>query len=99
MYGDTVLQTLIETALAKNYDMLTAMARIDESRATAGYSKADIYPSLNYGVGGSKLNLDNSQANDLGISQRDLFTEWGCCHGNLTSGEGRDMEIVRPRQN
>jgi len=77
VYGDTVLQTLIETALAKNYDMLTAMARIDESRATAGYSKADIYPSLNYGVGGSKLNLDNSQANDLGISQRDLFYGMG----------------------
>lgn len=77
VYQDPVLQSLIQTALKQNYDALTAMAKIDESRAAAGYSKADIYPSLNYAAGASALNLNNQQANDLGIQQRDLFYGMG----------------------
>lgn len=77
VYQDPVLQSLITTALKQNYDVLTAMAKIDESRAAAGYSKADIYPSLNYTAGASKLNLDNSSANELGIQQRDVFYGFG----------------------
>lgn len=73
VYQDTVLQTLITTALKQNYDVLSAMAKIDESRAAAGFAKADIFPSLGYSAGASALNLNNSQANDLGISQRDLY--------------------------
>jgi len=77
VYHDSALQTLIRTALKQNYDLLTAMAKIDESRAAAGVSKADIYPSLNYSAGASALNLNNQQANDLGIQQRDLFYGFG----------------------
>jgi multidrug efflux system outer membrane protein len=77
VYQDPVLQSLIQTALKQNYDVLTAMAKIDESRAAAGFSKADIYPSLNYTAGASALNLNNQQANDLGIQQRDLFYGMG----------------------
>ncbi len=77
VYQDPALQSLIQTALQKNYDLLSAMAKIDESRAAAGYSKADIYPSLSYTAGASALNLNNQQANDLGIQQRDLFYGMG----------------------
>lgn len=77
IYQDNALQSLITTALKQNYDLLTAMAKIDESRAAAGVSKADIYPSLNYSAGASALNLNNQQANDLGIQQRDLFYGFG----------------------
>jgi multidrug efflux system outer membrane protein len=77
VYQDPVLQSLVQTALKQNYDVLTAMAKIDESRSAAGYSKADIYPSLNYTAGASALNLNNQQANDLGIQQRDLFYGMG----------------------
>lgn len=73
IYQDPALQSLITTALKQNYDMLTAMAKIDESRAAAGVAKADILPSLNYSAGASAINLNNQQANDLGIQQRDLF--------------------------
>jgi len=73
VYKDNVLQSLISTALKQNYDLLTAMAKIDESRAAAGVSKADILPSLGYSIGASALNLNNQQANDLGIQQRDFF--------------------------
>jgi multidrug efflux system outer membrane protein len=77
VYEDTVLQSLIRTALKQNFDVLTALAKIDESRAVAGYSKADIYPTLSYSAGASALNLNNQQANDLGIQQRDLFYGFG----------------------
>lgn len=77
VYQDPALQSLIQTALKQNYDLLTAMAKIDESRAAAGYSKADIYPSLGYSAGASALNLNNQQANDLGIQQRDLYYGMG----------------------
>ncbi len=96
VYQDPVLQSLISTALKQNYDMLTAMAKIDESRAAAGYTKADIFPSLNYAAGASAINLNNQQANELGIQQRDLFYGlgvlsweldiWGKArHGNRSS--------------
>ena len=73
VYQDPTLQSLMTTALKQNYDVLTAMAKINEAGAAAGYSKADLFPSLSYSAGASVLNLDNSQANDLGITQRDLF--------------------------
>jgi multidrug efflux system outer membrane protein len=73
VYQDPVLQSLIEKAVKQNYDVLMAMAKIDESRATAGFSKSDIFPSLSYAAGASATNLNNQQANDLGIQQRDLF--------------------------
>ena len=73
VYQDPVLQSLVSTALKQNYDMLTTMAKIDEAGAAAGYSKADLFPSLSYSAGASVLNLNNSQANELGIQQRDLY--------------------------
>jgi len=73
VYGDPVLQSLISTALKQNYDMLSAMAKIDESRAAAGYTNADIYPRLGYAAGASNINVTNQEANDLGIQQRDLY--------------------------
>lgn len=73
VYQDPVLQELIRKALKQNYDVLTAMAKIDESRAAAGFAKADLYPSLGYAAGASSINLNNQQANDLGIQQRDLY--------------------------
>jgi multidrug efflux system outer membrane protein len=53
------------------------MARIDESRAAAGYAKADLFPNLGYSAGASVLNLNNQQANDLGIQQRDMYYGMG----------------------
>ena len=73
VYQDPALQSLIEKSLKQNYDVLMAMAKIDESRASAGFAKSDIFPSLGYAVGASATNLNNQQANDLGIQQRDLY--------------------------
>ena len=56
VYKDTVLQSLIRTALAENKDMQIAASRILESQAVVGYHKADMYPSFDYSATGSVMN-------------------------------------------
>ncbi len=53
LFEDPVLQDLIETALANNRDLRTAVARIDEAAATLGIVRADLYPRVYYGGDGS----------------------------------------------
>jgi outer membrane protein, multidrug efflux system len=62
VYQDTVLQSLIRTALAENKDMQIAASRILESQAVVGYHKADVYPSFSYSATGSVLSKSNSEA-------------------------------------
>ena len=60
LFHDTVLQRMIHAALQNNKDLLTATARIDETRYIAGIARANIYPSFNYSVtgGGGKAGSD-----------------------------------------
>jgi multidrug efflux system outer membrane protein len=53
LFGDTVLQNLIDTALVHNRNLQVSMARIDEARATLGIVSADLFPRLNYAADGS----------------------------------------------
>jgi multidrug efflux system outer membrane protein len=46
IFRDPVLQELIDTALANNQQLDVAMARIAESRAALGFSKANLYPRI-----------------------------------------------------
>jgi multidrug efflux system outer membrane protein len=46
-FVDPQLQVLIETALENNPDMRIAAARVEEARAMYGYSRADLFPSIN----------------------------------------------------
>ncbi len=48
LYNDTVLTRMIQATLDSNRDLLTAAARIEETRFRAQSIKANIYPSLNY---------------------------------------------------
>ena len=47
VYKDEVLQGLLKEALAKNYDMRIAAARILQARANLGITRADQFPTLN----------------------------------------------------
>lgn len=49
-FGDPVLTRLVETALARNTDVLAAAARIEEARADARLARAALGPSVD-GVG------------------------------------------------
>ena len=53
LFKDPVLVDLIDTALVNNKNLKIAIARIEESQAFLDISKADFYPSVNYGTNGS----------------------------------------------
>ena len=67
VFNDKVLQGLITQALAGNYDLKVAVARIEEARAQVGVTKSDLYPQVSYqGVaarGKSFVPLENSGGN------------------------------------
>ncbi len=46
VFQDPVLQDLIRQALAHNYDLREAVARIDEARANYGITRADRFPNI-----------------------------------------------------
>jgi len=48
VFGDQALQHLIEEALKNNYDLQTAIARIEESRALVGVAASQFYPQIGY---------------------------------------------------
>jgi multidrug efflux system outer membrane protein len=60
LFQDTVLKQIINTTLQNNKDLLTATARIDETRYVVGIARANIYPALNYNLsaGGGKAGSD-----------------------------------------
>jgi outer membrane protein, multidrug efflux system len=46
IFKDEQLQTLIQTALVANYDLRTAVARVDEARATLGITRSAQFPTI-----------------------------------------------------
>jgi multidrug efflux system outer membrane protein len=48
VYQDTVLQSLIRTAVDQNLDLKIAIARIEQSKAILGFNKANLLPFLDY---------------------------------------------------
>lgn len=61
LFKDSILVGLIDSALVNNIDIQTAASRIEQSSLLIDISKADLYPSVNYGVvGSSGVNSRNS---------------------------------------
>ncbi len=53
VFDDDVLQQLIQEALAANYDLKIAVARVEQARALAGVARSPFYPQIGYqGSGG-----------------------------------------------
>jgi len=55
VYGDAVLERLIEEALAQNTDVLVAAARVDEARALLGESRAALRPEVSGNASAGRL--------------------------------------------
>lgn len=51
LFKDPVLQSLIHEALANNYDLRLAVARVEEQGALLGVTRSQFYPQINYGAG------------------------------------------------
>jgi multidrug efflux system outer membrane protein len=65
VFKDEQLQELIRTALAQNYDLRNAIARVDAARANLGITQADQYP--NFGAGGGFTSMESSQEGQFSI--------------------------------
>jgi multidrug efflux system outer membrane protein len=57
VFQDSSLSQLIRISLKENKDLLTAVSRVDESRAVLGYNKANLGPFLDYSVRGRETNF------------------------------------------
>ena len=51
VFGDPALQGLAREALAGNYDLRIAVARVEQARALAGVARAELFPWVDYQVG------------------------------------------------
>lgn len=83
VYQDTVLQSLIKTAIAQNKDLQIAASRVLESKYTVGYNKADLYPKFDYAASGSIMNKSNSEAADNGAFYRNNVRGYGMVNWEL----------------
>jgi len=50
LFKDLVLQRLIREALKNNYDLQTAVARVEQERALAGITRSEYFPQVGYGA-------------------------------------------------
>ena len=68
VYKDPELTKLIQTVLKSNLDLLAAISRVEEARATYGISKSALYPSFGYNVNAGINDIrDNARSVGAGI--------------------------------
>src|SRR5262245_10145577 len=48
IFKDENLKELVKSALAKNYDLAAAVARVEQARQVAAQAKSEYFPNLNY---------------------------------------------------
>jgi len=83
-FGDSTLTTLVDTALAANFDLQAAEARVDELAAQFRVARAPLFPSIN---ANGQYNYQNQPAN-TGIG--------GAIGGGGGEGESSDGEQQPP---
>ena len=109
VYQDEQLQALIREALAQNYDMRIAAARVLQAQAVLGITRADQFPTITGGASASNLSVPRtktlpgfeSSSNQVNLS---LFWEldfWGkfrrateAARANLLSTEWGQKAVV-----
>lgn len=76
-FNDPTLDTLIRMALEENQDVLIAASRVDESMAKLGFTKADMWPQINYSAIYNNGNFINGQPTEQGdIAFGGLSLNW-----------------------
>jgi multidrug efflux system outer membrane protein len=64
VYTDPVLQQLIREALENNYDLLTAVARVEQARAQVGITRSEIFPQVGYQGGAQRARVYTGLSNE-----------------------------------
>jgi outer membrane protein, multidrug efflux system len=86
LFKDSQLQELIRTALVQNYDVRTAVVRVDAARANLGITRADQFPNI--AASGEITTLRNSASGAFPLPQGvELNRTFGGVALNLLSFE------------
>jgi len=65
VYGDPVLDSLIDEALAHNANVMLAIARVDEARAALSVTSADQRPQINANASRSRTRVSQRGSTPL----------------------------------
>jgi outer membrane protein, multidrug efflux system len=93
-FGNAELNSLVEQALAANYDLAAAASRIRQARASLGVASSAQWPSAELSVsGGTNRNnqsaVRTSESSQAGISVAYEADLWGRISANRQSAEAR----------
>jgi multidrug efflux system outer membrane protein len=76
-YGDPTMSALVQAALVRNSDVLTAVARVDEARALLDVAEAARLPALNAVLGAqASRSLESTGVANLRVLQPGLQASW-----------------------
>ncbi len=65
LFDDPILDSLVTTALNNNKDVSIAASRIEEARASLGFTRADIYPRLDIEAGAGRGNFAGGRKSEF----------------------------------
>ncbi len=65
LFNDHVLDSLVVTALKDNKDVRIAASRIEEARASLGFTRADMYPEFNIEGGAARGNFGGGRLSEF----------------------------------
>jgi multidrug efflux system outer membrane protein len=64
LFDDPLLYELVTTALTNNREVKIAASRIEQARATLGFTRADAYPRIDVDAGGRTGNFNGASRSD-----------------------------------
>ena len=77
LFKEPVLDTLITIGLKENKDLLIASSRIEQARATLGFTKADLFPAFGYSGSAQRGNILNGQPTNSELEAVNLYSGFG----------------------
>jgi len=76
IFDDTALQGLIREAIASNYDLRTASARVVEARAQAGVAKSFLFPQVGFTGGYTGQQVSRKSDPPQAVADDKTFQNW-----------------------
>ena len=96
-FNDSTLDALVEKALANNYSLKAASARVEQSLASLRGSRSDYYPTVNAELGKSRRwNEDDTTTSQWsgGLTASYELDLWGSIRANAQIGRASCRERV-----
>src|SRR5258706_929636 len=83
VYGDPVLDSLIDEALAHNANVMLAIARVDEARAALSVTSADQRPQINANASRSRTRVSQRGSTPLAPGVNPQFNDTRAAAGGF----------------